>query len=271
MSLPIYQVDAFTGSAYAGNPAGVCFLEKPMPDVWMAALAREMNLSETAFLLPEDDGYRLRWFTPAAEVALCGHATLGSAHTLWETGRLQPDQTAHFQTLSGLLTASRNGEWIELNFPVKAVEDIAPPAGLLEALGVSAPCRVTKNVFDYLVEVEDEQIVRDCSPDFTLLKTLPVRGVILTARSSTPDFDFISRFFAPAVGVNEDPVTGSAHCALTPYWAAKLGKTNLHAWQASARGGELQLRLEGERVVLGGRAVTVFSGTLSAAALQVPA
>jgi len=256
-SLPMYQVDAFSAVPFAGNPAGVCFLDHPRPDAWMQAVAMEMNLSETAFLLPENDGYRLRWFTPAAEVRLCGHATLASAHTLWETGRLQPDKMANFYTLSGLLTARKNGDWIELNFPARSLETVEVP-GLGQALGVH-PTYIAKNIDDYLVEVATEAEVRAINPDFAALKALPVRGTVVTARSSSSEYDFVSRFFAPAVGVNEDPVTGSAHCCLTPYWAGKLGKTELSAYQASRRGGVLRVRLEGERVVLAGQAVTVFS------------
>jgi PhzF family phenazine biosynthesis protein len=262
-TLPLYQVDAFTAQLYAGNPAGVCLLDKVRPDNWMQSVAMEMNLSETAFLLPENDGFRLRWFTPAAEVALCGHATLASAHTLWETGLLRPNQTARFYTLSGLLTAQRNGQWIELNFPAKLSEAVEPPPALLKALGIHSTVYIGKNLFDYLVEVETEAEVRSLSPDFALLKTVDVRGVMVTARSSTTGFDFVSRFFAPRVGVNEDPVTGSAHCCLTPYWSGKLGRTAFTAYQASARGGVLNLRLEGDRVVLAGQAVTFFKAELN--------
>jgi len=255
--LTMLQIDAFTGTPFAGNPAGVCFLDHERPDSWMQSVAMEMNLSETAFLLPEGDGYRLRWFTPAAEVRLCGHATLASSHALYETGRLQPDATARFYTLSGLLTARRRDGWVELNFPTRRPAPVEVP-GLAEALGAK-PLSTWNDVDDYLVEVATEAEVRSMTPDFVALKELPVRGVIVTTRSQTPGFDFISRFFAPRVGINEDPVTGSAHCCLTPYWADKLGKTELRAYQASARGGVLNVRLEGERVALAGQAVTVFS------------
>jgi PhzF family phenazine biosynthesis protein len=262
-SIPLYQVDAFTAEPFHGNPAGVCFLSAAKPDAWMQSVAKEMNLSETAFLLQEGDGYRLRWFTPAVEVNLCGHATLGSAHVLFETGRLQPTVTASFQTRSGLLTATQRDGWIELNFPVSPVERIPAPAELAIALGVQ-PLFVGKAAEDYLVEVEDEVTLRGLKPDFGLLKSLPARGVTVTCRAGAPRFDFMSRFFAPQVGINEDPVTGSAHCYLTPFWSRRLNKKELKAFQASERGGELLVELAGERVLIRGRAVTVFEANLFA-------
>ena len=261
MSIPLYQVDAFTSQPFCGNPAGVCMLSQAQPDDWMQAVAQEMNLSETAFLLPENDGYRLRWFTPAAEVDLCGHATLASAHILWETGRLERSQPACFYTRSGFLGASWQGDRIELDFPAKQEEACAPLPELAEILGVK-PVYTGKNLFDYLVEVENAEIVRRVRPDFARLKEIDVRGVILTSRSDTPEYDFISRFFAPRVGVNEDPVTGSSHCCLGPYWGQKLGKREMKAYQASVRGGVLNIRLEGDRVYLGGQAVTIFKAEL---------
>ncbi len=261
MSIPLYQVDAFTNQRFRGNPAGVCILKETKPDQWMQAVAQEMNLSETAFLLPENDGYRLRWFTPAAEVDLCGHATLASAHILWETGRLEASQPACFYTLSGCLGASRQSDWIELDFPTKLEKPCPPPAGLTDILGIK-PIYVGKNQFDYLVEVENAEVVRQTRPDFARLKEIDVRGVIVTSRSDTDEYDFVSRFFAPRVGVNEDPVTGSSHCCLGPYWGKKLGKQVLNAYQTSARGGVLRVRLEGERVFLGGQAITVFKAKL---------
>ena len=266
MQQTIYQVDAFTDRPFAGNPAGVCVLPEPAAEAWMQAVAAEMNLSETAFLVRRPDGaFHLRWFTPAAEVKLCGHATLASAHVLWETGALQPAETARFHTLSGLLTATQRDGWIELDFPATPATPVEPPAGLAAALG-ARPCYVGLNVFDYLVEVESEAIVRSLRPDVTALGRLPVRGVIVTAASAAPEFDFVSRFFAPAVGVNEDPVTGSAHCCLAPFWAGRLGKTEMVAYQASARGGVVRVRLGpgAERVLLGGQAVTVLVGELLA-------
>jgi PhzF family phenazine biosynthesis protein len=255
--LTMLQIDAFTAAPFAGNPAAVCFLDHERHPSWMQSVAAEMNLSETAFLLPEGDGYRLRWFTPAAEVRLCGHATLASAHALWETGRLPLDATARFYTLSGLLTAQRCADWIELNFPARPPEPVEVP-GLAEALAV-IPLALYKDADDYMVVVATEAEVRLLNPDIPAIKELPVRGVIVTARSTTDGLDFISRFFAPRVGVNEDPVTGSAHCCLTPYWAGVLNKNELIAYQASKRGGVIHVRLEGDRVVLAGQAVTVFS------------
>ncbi|MDR3576584.1 MAG: PhzF family phenazine biosynthesis protein [Anaerolineaceae bacterium] len=261
MSSPLYQVDAFTNQPFRGNPAGVCLLNGIKPDDWMQAVAQEMNLSETAFLLTENDGYRLRWFTPAAEVDLCGHATLASAHILWETGRLDRSQSACFYTRSGLLSASQQGDYIELNFPEKLEESCPPPPGLIDILGVQ-PTYIGKNQFDYLVEVESAKTVRQIRPDFGRLKEIDVRGVIVTSRSDMAEYDFISRFFAPRVGVNEDPVTGSSHSCLGPYWGKKLSKQTMIAYQASARGGVLKIRLEGGRVHLGGQAVTVFKADL---------
>jgi PhzF family phenazine biosynthesis protein len=261
MPTRIVTVDAFTDVAFAGNPAAVCVLNEPCSEEWMRNVAREMNLSETAFLLPHEDGYHLRWLTPAVEVDLCGHATVASAHVLWQDGHLAAGTQARFHTRSGLLLADQRGEWIELNFPVKIATVAEPPAELLPALGVSAVA-VAKNAFDYLVEVESEEIVRGVSPDFSLLRKIPVRGVIVTSRSSTTGYDFISRFFAPGAGVDEDPVTGSAHTALGPYWAGKLGKAEMTAYQASARGGVVRIRLDEDRIILGGQAVTVMQAQL---------
>jgi len=259
----IYQVDAFTDSVFAGNPAAVCILPGPVAEAWLQAVAREMNLSETAFLHREGDSWRLRWFTPLVEVDLCGHATLASAHTLWESEALAPDAEARFLTPSGLLTARRSGAWIELDFPAQPVEPVESPPGLLQALGVAATY-VGRSRFDYLVEVGSETEVRAAAPDFGRLRRAPARGVMVTSGATTPGFDFVSRFFAPAVGVDEDPVTGSAHCALAPHWGAKLGKRDLRALQVSVRGGVLRLRLEGERVRISGQAVTVLRGELLA-------
>lgn len=282
MGLTIYQVDAFTERPFAGNPAAVCVLPEPGDDGWMQAVAREMNLAETAFLLEEDDGYRLRWFTPAVEVDLCGHATLASAHILWEEGFLWENQPARFFTRSGLLTAEKvgpaeetvrrgpalplpsgDGGWIEMDFPATREEAAEAPYNLLEALGIVGSARyIGKNIFDYLVEVDDEAIVRGLAPDMALLAKIPARGIIVTSRASTPGFDFVSRFFAPQVGVNEDPVTGSAHCCLTPYWSERLGKDEMLAYQASPRGGIIRVRAAGDRVKLAGQAVTVLRGVL---------
>src|SRR6266704_361033 len=277
MSLKIVQVDAFTNRPFGGNPAAVCVLPAPRDEQWMQDVAREMILSETAFLHPRNDGYVLRWFTPAVEVALCGHATLASAHVLWEDGHLPHGTAARFHTKSGLLTAERRGDWIELDFPATRATAATPPAGLVEALrapggprgpggpgGPGGPCWVGRSKFDYLVEVESEDQVRDLDPDFTALERVEARGIIVTSRATTSGYDFVSRFFAPRAGVREDPVTGSAHCALTPFWGERLKKTEMTAYQASPRGGVIRTRLNGDRVVLGGQAVTVLRGDLTA-------
>jgi PhzF family phenazine biosynthesis protein len=263
----LLQIDAFTSEAFRGNPAAVCLLGEERDAAWMQDVAMEMNLSETAFLLPQDDGFSLRWFTPAAEVALCGHATLASAHALWEEQILGASDVARFHTKSGLLTAERKGEWIELDFPSTPDVRSDPPAGLLESLGITSPVYVGRNRFDYVIEVATEEEVRRIAPDQARLRTIPVRGVIVTSRAhegERSEYDFVSRFFGPAVGVDEDPVTGSAHCCLTPYWASRLGKTEMVGYQASKRGGIVRVRLAGDRVKLGGRAVTILRGDLLA-------
>lgn len=262
----IVTVDAFADRPFSGNPAAVCVLDAAPPDSWMRMVAREMNLSETAFVVirADGDGFDLRWLTPQVEVDLCGHATLASAHVLWEEGYLSSDALAVFHSRSGRLTAEKRGEAIILDFPAKplrADRGDAPLAELAEALG----CAIVQagfNAFDILVEVGSEAEVRSLRPDFARLAKLPVRGVIVTSRADTPGLDFVSRFFAPASGVPEDPVTGSAHCGLGPYWAAKLGKTRFRAYQASARGGIVDVELQGDRVRLGGSAVTVMRGHL---------
>jgi len=264
MAIPIVTVDAFTNQLFAGNPAAVCMLPEPRPDEWLRHVAREMNLSATAFLVRRDDEFDLRWLTPTVEIDLCGHATLASAHVLWEEGHLPRGTQARFHTRSGLLTADRHGEWIELDFPVQRGVPAEPLPSLLSGLGITAATAVMKNRLDYLVEVESEAELRAVKPNHTLLRQIPVRGVIVTARSDSPSFDFMSRFFAPASGIDEDPVTGSAHTALGPYWGAKLGKSEMTAYQASARGGIVRLRLAGDRIVLGGQAVTVTRATLVA-------
>lgn len=261
MSMPIFVVDAFSSKPFQGNPAAVCPLAGDREASWMQSVAVEMNLSETAFLGKHNDGYSLRWFTPATEVDLCGHATLASAHVLWSEGMLDPEEEARFDTRSGRLFARRRGDWIELDFPATPPEVCDAPPQLCNALGVE-PINIARNQFDYLVEVESEHIVRNANPDFRLLATLPVRGVILTCRCTSGDFDFISRFFAPASGVYEDPVTGSAHCTLAPYWQMRLEKTQMTAFQASKRGGVVQVDVNGERVLLRGQAVTVWKGEL---------
>ena len=259
--MKIYQVDAFTDKPFTGNPAGVCVLPASKDDAWMQAVAREMNLAETAFLMKQADGFNLRWFTPTVEVELCGHATLASAHILWEIGRLPLAAPARFHSLSGLLTAVRKGNAIELDFPATPDEPEAMPAGLAEALGAT-PTYFGRSRFDCVVEVASEDIVRSLRPDFARVKALPARGLMVTSRASTPGFDFVSRFFGPAVGIDEDPVTGSAHCCLGPYWSKRLHKTELVAYQASARGGVVGVSVRGDRVRLTGRAVTVLVADL---------
>jgi PhzF family phenazine biosynthesis protein len=261
MSLEIVQIDAFTDRPFHGNPAAVCLLPGPRDDAWLQAVAREMNLSETAFLIRRAQDFDLRWFTPTVEVDLCGHATLASAHALWEGGHLAHGEVARFHTRSGLLTAERDGEWITLDFPAQPVEEAVAPAALARALGVE-PLYVGRSYFDLLVELESEEMVRELRPDMGLLRTVPARGVIVTSRSDSPGFDFVSRFFGPRVGVDEDPVTGSAHCCLGPFWEERLGKREFTAYQASARGGTVIVEVRGDRVRLGGRAVTVLRAEL---------
>jgi len=263
MAFRILQIDAFTSKPFCGNPAAVCFLPEAQEEKWMQAVAREMNLSETAFLVRETDGFRLRWFTPTVEVALCGHATLASAHALWEEGILGPAEQARFFTQSGFLTATRVDAGIELNFPATPVTAASPARGLIEALGAK-PLYVGKNAFDYLLLFGSESAVRNLSPDFVRLREVEARGIIVTARSDGQEFDFVSRFFGPAAGIDEDPVTGSAHCALGPFWQERLGKQEFHAHQVSSRGGTLSVRVEGDRVYLRGNAITILRGELCA-------
>ena len=262
MGLRVTQVDAFTDAPFGGNPAAVCVLTNPLGARFMQDVAREMNLSETAFLVPRaDGGFDLRWFTPAVEVDLCGHATLASAHVLWTEGHLGKGETARFSTRSGWLMCQRDGDWIEMDFPAKREEPATPPAELGAALGTTMKY-VGRNAFDYLVEVDSESTVRTLAPDHATLRTLPVRGVIVTAAGSSPGYDFVSRFFAPGSGIDEDPVTGSAHCALAPFWAARLGKLDMTAYQASPRGGVVKVSVRDDRVRLRGQAVTVLRGEL---------
>ena len=265
MGLAIVQIDAFTSEPFAGNPAAVCILPAARDEAWMQHVAREMNLSETAYLVRRDGGgHDLRWFTPAVEVDLCGHATLASAHLLWEDSHLAPSEEARFHTRSGLLTAQRRDGWIELNFPADPPSPAEAPPDLLRAFDVS-PIWVGRSGSDYFLELDSAQAVRALAPDFSLLRRIDgVRGTILTARSDDARFDFISRFFAPAAGIDEDPVTGSSFCPLGPYWAAKLGKESMTAYQASARGGIVRVRPAGERVLIAGQAVTVMRGELLA-------
>ena len=261
MGVKIFQVDAFTDKPFTGNPAAVCILTRPQDDTWMQNVAQEMNLSETAFVLKQEDGFNLRWFTPIVEVELCGHATLATAHILWEVGLLASEESARFHTLSGLLLAERRGEEIELDFPATPDDPTDAQPGLIEALRVT-PKYVGKSRYDYLLEVESEELVRNLSPDFAKLKALSVRGVMVTSVAASLEYDFVSRFFAPGVGIDEDPVTGSAHCCLGPYWSKQLEKNELIAYQASERGGIVRVRVMGERVRLGGQATTVLGGEL---------
>ena len=257
----IYQVDAFTDRAFSGNPAGVCILEEPADEKWMQDIAMEMLLPETAFLYRTEEGYNLRWFAPGAEVDLCGHATLASAHVLWEREYIGKDETARFFTKSGILTATLREEWIELDFPALMENEADAPEGLIEALGVE-PVYVGRNVFDYLVEVGSEDIVRSIKPDLSVLAKTTSRGVIVTSASESGDYDFVSRMFAPAIGIPEDPVTGSAHCCLGPYWMKKLDRNIFYAHQASDREGFLKVQVKGDRVLLSGKAVTVLEGKI---------
>lgn len=261
MGQEIFQVDAFADRPFGGNPAGVCLLPKPADERWMQLVATEMNLSETAFLVEQNDGFQLRWFTPAVEVELCGHATLASAHILWEQGVLAPDSPARFHTRSGLLSAVRKDAWIEMDFPAEPEIQADFPSDIYKAFGADARY-VGKNRFDFLLEFDSAEIVRKMAPDFSLLRDVAVRGFIVTSPSDKDQYDFISRFFAPAAGVDEDPVTGSAHCCLGPYWAKKLGQNELIGYQASKRGGVVKVRVGDKRVYLCGQAITVMRATL---------
>ncbi len=262
--VPFWQVDAFTDHAFGGNPAAVCWLEHDAPADWMQAVAAEMNLSETAFVRRIDGGLELRWFTPQVEVDLCGHATLATAHALWYAGLDVPEECLRFYTKSGWLTCTRQGPWLELDFPALPAEPAEYSPALAEALGVDTPVSVGRNRFDLLVVLDSLDAVLAVHPDFAKLRAIPARGVIITAKATDDRYDFVSRFFAPAVGVDEDPVCGSAHCCLAPYWSEQLGKVELMAHQVSARGGVLRLKARGDRVTLGGQAVTVLRGELLA-------
>ena len=264
MGIPIYIADAFTDRPYRGNPAAVCLLAQERDEAWMQRVAKEMNLSETAFIRPLGRSWELRWFTPKAEVDLCGHATLAAAHVLWESGRLALADGAQFHTRSGLLVVKRGaGGWMEMDFPALPPTAVHASQALLQALGLERLLYAGGNGMDLLVEVESEADLLALKPDCERLALLPARGVIATCRSESQAYDFKSRAFYPGIGVNEDPVTGSAHCALAPYWAARLGKTEMTAYQASPRGGMLRVRTAGERVALEGQAVTIVRGELA--------
>ena len=264
MTQIITQVDAFTNIPFTGNPAAVCVLDSPKSELWMQNIAQEMNLSETAFVVKENDGFNLRWFTPTVEVPLCGHATLASAHVLWSQGHLLPNQEARFYTKSGILIAQLENDWIQLDFPVNLSQTVTAPPELSQVLGVSYKS-VFENSLGYLVEVESEQLVREMQPNFQQMKTLPKADIIVTSiANSDSEYDFVSRFFAPGLGINEDPVTGAAHCCLAPFWRDKLGKDRFLAYQASRRGGVVKVYYPGKnRVFISGQAVTVMRGELT--------
>lgn len=266
----LYTVDAFTDQPFRGNPAAVCVLDAFPAVSWMQHLAAEMNLSETAFLVHNGDHFGLRWFTPGDEVDLCGHATLAAAHVLWDQGICRAGESIIFETKSGRLGASLDDGWIQLDFPAEPPSHVTAPDVLNGALGI-APDQVLQNRMDLVAVLESERAVRSVQPDMGLIRTLPVRGVIVTAPSADDSFDFVSRFFAPRVGVPEDPVTGSAHCALAPYWSERLGRNELTGHQVSDRGGVLRTRLDGDRVLLFGKAVSMFAATLNDAAAPHPA
>ncbi|HEY8549001.1 MAG TPA: PhzF family phenazine biosynthesis protein [Vicinamibacterales bacterium] len=267
MPVPLLQIDAFTRERFGGNPAAVCLLDGPRPAEWMQAVAAEMNLSETAFLVPTaSNRFDLRWFTPTVEVALCGHATLASAHAVWATGRATREAPVTFDTRSGPLVASPADEGaITIDLPAREVDEMPLPDDLVRALGVSprwtGAARKGPGDRDYLVEVSSEAEVRDAQPDFAALRS-HAGGIILTAAGQTAGWDVVSRYFAPAYGIDEDPVTGSAHCALATFWTARLGRRSFVARQVSRRGGTLHVTLDGSRVRLTGHAVTVLTGEL---------
>ncbi len=261
-------MDAFTDRAFSGNPAAVCVLDEKRSDLWMSRVAAEMNLSETAFLERRKDGFSLRWFTPAVEVNLCGHATLAGAHILWERNYLPEDVSAVFHTRSGILKATLKGEWIEMDFPLLELTEVTPPSGFKEALGVDDMVYVGESSVGYLIELSSEDQVKSLRPDFARLCDIGGFGFMVTSPSEKREYDFISRYFAPLEGIPEDPVTGSAHCCLGPYWMKKLGKNELTAFQASSRGGIVNVRVEKDRVFLRGKAVTVLEGELLPPALE---
>lgn len=261
MLAELHLVDAFTGAAFRGNTAGVCIPDGPADAVWMQQVAAELKHSETAFLFPEGEAWNLRWFTPSHEVELCGHATLAAASVLYETGRVPPGKTVDFSTLSGKLSAWKDRGWISMDFPAEPPAESMPVPGLGRALGVE-PLWTGRNRFDILVELPLADDVCSLEPDLEALAPIRARGFIVTAASDIPGTDFVSRFFAPSVGVPEDPVTGSAHCCLAPYWGGKLKKTEMTGFQCSARGGSVRVKLAGDRVILSGHAVHVFRGTL---------
>ena len=259
MDIRLYQIDAFADRLFGGNPAAVCPLETWLPDEVMQQIAFENNLSETAFYVPTDRGYHIRWFTPAVEVALCGHATLASAYVIFTYGGHAGD-AIELASKSGPLTVRREGELLVLDFPSGPPAPAAPPPGLSEALG-GKPVATLKGKTDYLIVYETEEEVATLAPDIPALGRVEARGIVVTAPGR--QVDFVSRFFAPRVGVAEDPVTGSAHTMLTPYWSARLGKLVMSALQLSKRRGRLRCRLAGDRVEIAGRAVPYLVGTIT--------
>lgn len=261
MNPPVCVVDAFADKLFTGNPAAVVFLDEPRDDAWKQSVAAEFNLSETAFVEPAENGFKLRWFTPTVEVDLCGHATLASAHALWESGRLAAGTAARFETKSGTLSARRDGEWIVLDLPALPVRPATPPRGLLSALA-DTPLAFCENDGLYLLEMDSEETVRRSAPNLAAWSALTKKGLVMTAAARRGGHDFVSRCYFPSEGIPEDPVTGSAHCALGPYWSERLKKPVLSAFQASKRGGSLLVRPKGARVEVGGRAVTAWSGSL---------
>ena len=263
--LRIIQVDAFSATPFGGNPAAVCLLDPPADDAWLQAVAAEMNLAETAFLWRRGDGFALRWFTPTVEVPLCGHATLASAHALWGEGLLDPAAPAVFDTASGVLRAWRADDWIGLDFPALRPTDEPVAAAVLDALGAPV-VHAHRTPICAVVELESEAAVRALRPDLRRLADAADLGVSVTSRAAAPPYDFVSRFFAPAHGIDEDPVTGAAHCALAVHWGAVLGRTAMTGYQASRRGGVVRVQLAGERVHLFGQAVTVLRGELATGA-----
>jgi PhzF family phenazine biosynthesis protein len=264
MKLPIFTVDAFTNEPFKGNPAAVCILKEEIPTSLMQSIAFELNLAETAFVLKEKDSdtFSLRWMTPNSEVDLCGHATLATSHTLWQQGICKISDVINYNTRSGLLTAKNENGKITLDFPAIPQKKIEYPPELIDAIGGVVPKYVGMTKWNYIIELESERDIINLKPNFDIMLTLPGWGTIITAKADMNGYDFISRFFAPEKGIQEDPVTGSAHCALAPYWQSRLGKDSFLAYQASERGGTLEIKIEGDRVMLTGDAVTVISGEI---------
>lgn len=262
MKFPFYQVDAFAVKPFKGNPAAVFLLESAREDSWLQAVAEEINLPETAFLLPKGHDYQLRWFTPTTEVGLCGHATIASAHILYEFGFYDLDETINFHTRSGIISSTINRGTIELDMPRLSIKASPMPDGLLNILGTEPLATYVTEAKTLIAEMPTAELIRSFVPDFKQIEKLDFEGLAITALSDDPRFDFISRYFSPRDGIPEDPVTGMTHCALAPYWEAKLGKSDFHAYQASSRGGELWLRVTPNRVFVGGKAVTVLAGEM---------